>query len=301
MPGFLTNEFYLYDPTDQSKQLKFDTSALTTGTLRTLIIPAFGTASETMATLGGLNTFTANNVFSATAPVTCRGGLGTNAASTGDTPLFVAQFSSGQVSDLATFTTSGAGALLRINYRGNFTDDSFAICEGPIDAGGGDSTKRVYFDVSGITTATDRTLTVQDANGTIALLSSRGDYVTVGNDPPAVAAGAMGKVDLTAQAAAIGSTNLTNGAAVGYYRVSYYLEDTTSDVTAGTIQFGIAYTDDIGATTQAGAALALTATGRDRGAFQVYLVSGELSYSTTLVGLIGAARYALHVRVEFLG
>ena len=138
----------------------------------------------------------------------------------------------------------------------------------------------------------DRTQLLQDINAT---------FVMVGDDPPAVASRALGKVDSTAQAAAIGSTNLSSSAPVAMYRVSYQIATTTSDVTAGTIQFQINYTDVIGATNQTGAALALTATGRDRGTFVVQLSSGELSYQTNLVGIIGSARYSLHVRVELLG
>lgn len=128
-----------------------------------------------------------------------------------------------------------------------------------------------------------------------------GTFVMVGDDPPGVASKALGKVDLTAQSAAIASTNLTNGAAAGVYLVLYTIEDTTGDVTAGTIQVQVNYTDTVGATTQAGAALALTATGRDRGSFIVQLASGELSYQTNLVGIIGSSRYAVYVRVILLG
>lgn len=123
----------------------------------------------------------------------------------------------------------------------------------------------------------------------------------VGNGADGPAAGGIGKVNRTAQSAAVGATNLTNATPSGYYLVHYTIEDTTADVTAGTIQFQINYTDDVGATTQTGAALALTATGRDRGSFQVYLASGNITYQTNLVGIIGTARYALRARCVFLG
>lgn len=147
-----------------------------------------------------------------------------------------------------------------------------------------------------------RTQRFQDGDGFLALQGSAGGLaVQVGNstDPPA--SGAMGKVNRTAQSAAVASTKLTNATSAGYYLVHYTLEDTTSDITAGTIQFQINYTDDIGATTQTGATLALTATGRDRGSFNVYLASGDISYQTNLVGIIGTARYALRVRCTYLG
>jgi hypothetical protein len=49
MPGYLTSDFYLYDPSDQTKQLKFDTSALGSATLQTLVVPWGTGASRTMA------------------------------------------------------------------------------------------------------------------------------------------------------------------------------------------------------------------------------------------------------------
>lgn len=139
------------------------------------------------------------------------------------------------------------------------------------------------------------------ANRTQLLFNMTGTHPLVGDDPPAVAAGAMGKVDSTAQAAAVASTNLTNGALAGMYAVEYTLLVTTADAAAGTIQFSTGYTDTLGATTQVGVALSLIATGRQTGRFIAQLASGELSYLTTLTGIIGAARYALYVRVVYLG
>lgn len=109
------------------------------------------------------------------------------------------------------------------------------------------------------------------------------------------------EVNATGQAAAIGATTLYTPPAAGYYVVHYTLEDTAADVTAGTIQFQINYTDDVGATNQVGAALVLTATGRDRGSFQVYVASGAITYQTNLTGIIATAQYALRVRLVALG
>ena len=50
----------------------------------------------------------------------------------------------------------------------------------------------------------------------------------VGDDPPAIAAGSLGKVDLTAQVAGIGSTNLSNTPPAGLYRVDVYAACTTA-------------------------------------------------------------------------
>jgi hypothetical protein len=126
-------------------------------------------------------------------------------------------------------------------------------------------------------------------------------YLTHGDAIRTLIPTQRGTLNLTAQAAAIGATALYAPPAAGYYLVHYTLEDTTADVTAGTIQFQINYTDDIGATNQVGAALILTATGRDRGTFQIYSASGTITYQTNLVGIIATSRYALRVRLEAMG
>jgi len=163
-----------------------------------------------------------------------------------------------------------------------FTDDNATAA----------NAKLYGYDVSAITAGATRTHTIFDYNGALGV---------VGVQTAAATAGNLGKRDLTAQGAAIAATNLTATAAVGHYLVAYYLEDTTLDLTAGTIQFQINYTDTVGATTQVSAALVLTAVGRTSGVMEAYLASGELSYQTNLTGIIGAAKYALRVRVTYLG
>jgi hypothetical protein len=88
------------------------------------------------------------------------------------------------------------------------------------------------------------------------------------------------------------------------YRVIYELADTTADPTSigVTLQLTIAYTDDAGATTQPSPTLIVTTTGRVTGSFDFYLASGEISYSTAVTGgALGAARYAVRLRVMYLG
>lgn len=126
-------------------------------------------------------------------------------------------------------------------------------------------------------------------------------YMTHADAVRGVSVTQRGAVDLTAQTAAIGATTIYTPPQAGYYVVHYTIEDTTADVTAGTIQFQVNYTDDVGATNQTGAALALTATGRDRGSFTIYSASGVISYQTNLVGIMGTAQYALRVRLTYLG
>jgi len=108
-------------------------------------------------------------------------------------------------------------------------------------------------------------------------------------------------IQLTAKVAAIGSTNITGTNTAGLYRVSYYLEDTTADITAGTIMVTIGWTDDAGATTTSSVALPLTAVGRTSGNLYIRVLgTGSIQYSTTLVGIIGTSQYALFISAERL-
>lgn len=109
-------------------------------------------------------------------------------------------------------------------------------------------------------------------------------------------------VSLTNQGADIGSTNFTNAGTAGLYRVSYTLEDTTTDVTAGAVTLTIAYTDGAGSATLASTAVPLTGVGivRTQGVIFIQLASGSISYSTSHTGIFGSAKYALYMTVERL-
>lgn len=258
MPVFKTDNFGLVDPADQSKEIAFDISAMTTATRGRIIIPNSPSSGYTMVVLEK------TNIFSVTE-----------------------QFGDGLV-----VYSGQAGASFNVNGA---TIDSVYDLSAAQNPG-----QLRWLETSGSKIGTLTAAAVSNSPGWL-LPNLTGGIVLVGNDPPAVAAGAMGKVDITGRTTAIGATNLTNNAAAGYFTVHYALTVTTADVTAGTIQLGIAYTDDLGATTQAGAALVLTATGRQSGSFNVYLASGELSYNTALVGIMGTAQYAVRLRVVSLG
>lgn len=161
------------------------------------------------------------------------------------------------------------------------------------------ATKKLRVVLSGAVGDNSFTLTNTAARN-YGLGNLSGNVVVVGDDPPAVASGNLGKVDLTAQTAAIGATALSSTPGAGLYRVSWYLAVTTADAGAGTVQFQINYTDVVGATNQTGAALALTATNRQQGSFVVQLASGDITYQTNVV-TIGTAVWAIYVRVESLG
>src|SRR6185369_10094240 len=138
------------------------------------------------------------------------------------------------------------------------------------------------------------------ATGTYTLYTPGGRFVMVGTNPTP-GTNEIGIVDATAQSASIASSNLANTVPAGYYRVYYTLGVTATQVGAATVQFAVQYTDDVGSTSQSGTAITLTGSNRDRGSFEIYLVSGNVTYSAAVVGAVGTGRYALHVRIEALG
>lgn len=145
---------------------------------------------------------------------------------------------------------------------------------------------------SAIAAATIQTISTQNLTGTL---------VMVGDDPPAVAAGALGKVDLTAQAADITTTNLSNTPPAGLYRVDVYLITTATDAGASTLTVTIGWTDTLGATTDTSMTRVLTATGRTVGSVLCQVASGNITYAVTGGGTYGTARFAVYVRVTALG
>lgn len=107
-------------------------------------------------------------------------------------------------------------------------------------------------------------------------------------------------VSLTGQTADIGSTNLTTTGA-GLYRVSYYLVDSTADLTAGAVRLNIAYTDVAASQTQQSATVLLTTLGTfTQGQFFIQLASGNIAYSTSHTGIYGSATYNLYITLERL-
>lgn len=127
-----------------------------------------------------------------------------------------------------------------------------------------------------------------------------GDLVTVGTAGNPPQAGFLGRVNVTAKTADIASTKLTDTTPAGMYRVSYLMEDTTQDVTAGILTLTLSWTDDVGATT-ATATQTLAAVGRTSGVITLYLASGNITYATTHTLGFGTSQYALRMRCEYLG
>lgn len=108
-------------------------------------------------------------------------------------------------------------------------------------------------------------------------------------------------VHLTAQAADIASTNFANSSTAGTYRVSAYIFDSTADVTAGAAQVNILYTDVAASQTRSLTPCALTVLGTHvDDVVTLQLASGSVAYSVTHSGLLGTAKYDLHMVVERL-
>lgn len=147
----------------------------------------------------------------------------------------------------------------------------------------------------------------QPLDGFISVQPVPGSAVSLGNaaDPPTVA-NTIGKVARTAQSAAIAATNLTDTTPAGLYEISYYASCTTANPVDGTIALRIDYTDINGATSQTAPvplSLAATSTGTTahKGVLVAKLASGNIQYSTVLVGAQTTSRYALDVRCTYKG
>lgn len=213
--------------------------------------------------------------------------LASRAATT--VPLLIVSNAS-QTANLLSITSSVSG-------NATFNVDSKAFLTASLKSSGffvdsTDLTKKLALNLSGISTATTRTLLLLNFNSTVPV---------VGNSAPAISAGSLAKVDATGQSASIASTNLTNSAAAGWYDVEVYAVCTTLEAGV-TLDVTIGWTDVLGATTAAPfATFSLAATGRTSGVVRCQLSSGNITYTTTKTGGAGTARYAIYIRVIALG
>lgn len=321
---FADNVFRIEDNGDPTKELAFEVSPISSGQTRTVTVQ---NSSGTMMLLEANQTFT--------------GAINFPPGSVADPPTFHCDDSQGGFPDnnFATIRDNASGLDFFLMLVGDVsagiqtlflpaaggdvvtTDAAQTLSVKVMDA---DTVLRSFTAASGtsfsdITTATKRLRVILSGavgNNSIVISSTAarqytfpnatGNVPIVGNDPPAVAAGALGIVDTTALAAAVGATNLTNGAVVGVYVIHYEMTCTTGDATAGTITFDITCTGDQGAQTISSAALPLTtatasATNPVRGTLVRYLASGELSYAVAVTGAFNNARAAVRARIVFMG
>ncbi|MCK9370612.1 hypothetical protein M0R04_11940 [Candidatus Dojkabacteria bacterium] len=206
---------------------------------------------------------------------------------------------------LYAMDASAGNCRLAIASEGASSGDPMLIGKGYLmgsNAANGD----LYLDGTNNATRTTSNVYVGSLGGLVTIGSAASSIEAVGTitkynniatedyGVPAIVDG----VHLTAQVADIGATNITNAGTAGNYRVSYYLQDTSADITAGTITLTFAFTDDAGATTVASTPLALTALGRTSGVFYIRLASGNLTYAITHTGLFGTSNYRLDINTE---
>jgi hypothetical protein len=147
-----------------------------------------------------------------------------------------------------------------------------------------------------------RTLTLPDTTGNVSISGN----TTVAGAGTA-AAGAMGKLDVTAQAASIGTTTLVTGNAgsVGMFRVSVATTCSTAGADKDTIKHTIGWTTAGVARTQVSATIDLDNTANQQNVvYTLYAdASTNITLTTTYTQVGGAAdgKYDLHSRVTFLG
>jgi hypothetical protein len=269
MPGFYSpQDFVLLNAGDDTKRLTFDLAGITTGNKRILNAPDL---NGTIALLDAAGQhFSDTIVFDNTTTFGDDVTINANLLVTDPTTL--------QGGLLAQPFSSGAKAIEIIGPVG-WTGDLLRLRD---DAG----SPVIYLRVN--------------ATGDVET-SARSNLALAGNstDPPV--AGYIGRVNRTNQGADIASTKLTDATTAGMYVIQAVLEDTTNDVTAGTVTVTFGWTDDVGATTDATLTQTLITTGRARVTIPLYLASGNITYSVAHTGIFGSAKYALRVRCMYLG
>lgn len=152
--SFSDSTTWFVDQGDNSKKMQFDLAGITTISTRTLTVPD---ANGTIALLGTTGTFTnksfedSTSIFIDNSDNTKKMQFELSGITTATTRTLTVPNLSGIIA-----VTSGAQTL-------DFQDSTTTIYDNS------DSTKKLAFECSGITTATTRTLTVPNASGTIVL------------------------------------------------------------------------------------------------------------------------------------
>lgn len=193
LQAFPATDFQLLDATDITKTGKFDLSTQATGTNTLFRLPTLGvTGTINLATINSVTqSFTGSTTFTSTFATngtssTLGGGTGAITANIGtgatlNATTKVVNVGTGGVSGSTTniaigSTVSGSLGTLTIqsptmNFGANNT--RIAMPDGSLRiTNTADSTKQISFSATGITTATTRTWTSQDASGTVAYLSN---------------------------------------------------------------------------------------------------------------------------------
>lgn len=316
--SFADNVFDVHDEIDVTKRLLVSLGGATAGSDTTLTSVATADRVITLPNVtGSLPTLeNAHTVSGAwvlgdlgnfiNVGVDSTGGVGGYGLKLYDGSGFTANlgFSTGLSADIVLNLPLTSGQLIGTTDTATVTGKTMGGASGISRIRCGVATENTLFlNTSGSTTNAFRIQTV-DLSGTrqyrVANLTA--SFVMVGDDPPTVAAGALGKVDLTAQVGNIVTTNLSSTPPAGIYEVEVYILTTTADVTAGTQAVVIGWTDNVGATTETIiAAHTLVTTGRTKARVLVRVNSADITYAVTNTGGYGTAAYAIYVRVVALG
>lgn len=147
-----------------------------------------------------------------------------------------------------------------------------------------------------IAIATDGTDYYSPASLTLAPVATSGAYSDLTGVPtiPAI----LNQIVATGKNSDITDTALSTIGA-GLYRISYYILDTTADLTAGAVTLNIKYTDSGASRTVSASPVVLTATTAfSQGTVTMQLASGSLTYGVSHSGIFGSATYALYLTLE---
>jgi|SRR6266487_1852037 len=111
-------------------------------------------------------------------------------------------------------------------------------------------------------------------------------------------------VNLTGQNSSIGTTTLfaVGASGAGVYRVSFSLIDTSAG-SAGTVTATIGWNNGTGAQSSTTASLSLSSAGGEVSGDFIFTsgASQNITYATTVTGIVGAPFYTLKLRIEYLG
>jgi len=166
--GITTNDsgFRIRNTADTTKQIAFSAANISGSTTRTLTVPD---ADGTLVLAGLANAFTGANSFTNTTGQVFRPASGQDGilivGRAGGTSDFVAEFRTATLSSNRTITFPDATGTVLLDSSAlpsTFSDSAFRVQDN------GDATKQLAFECSGIDTATTRTMTVPNENGTIS-------------------------------------------------------------------------------------------------------------------------------------